>query len=58
MPISWEQLAAVKSGAQWSVATAREYLSFQKLDPWAAYWTTRQTLTAAKKTLGTSPPAS
>ncbi len=51
MPIAWEQLAALKSGAQWSVATAREYLSFQRDDPWAGYWTIRQTLTAAKKVL-------
>ena len=38
MPVSWEQLPALKSGAQWTIATAREYLSFQKSDPWADYW--------------------
>ena len=41
MPVSWEQLPALKSGAQWTIATAREYLSFQKSDPWADYWTCR-----------------
>ncbi len=51
MPVAWSQLDALKSGAQWTVATAREYLSFQKEDPWADYWTTRQTLTAGKKIL-------
>jgi hypothetical protein len=31
------------------------YLSFQKDDPWADYWKTKQTLTAAMKTLGYKP---
>ena len=61
MPVSWEQLSSLKSGAQWTIATAREYLSFQKEDPWADYWTTKQSLASAMKTLGmtskTSRPA-
>src|SRR5262249_14487052 len=28
MPIAWEQLEAIKSGAQWTIADAREHLSF------------------------------
>ena len=52
MPLSWDQLPALKSGAQWTIATAREYLSFQTSDPWAEYWTARQTLTRAMKVLG------
>ncbi|MEP6740147.1 MAG: DNA ligase D [Caldimonas sp.] len=52
MPVSWEQLASLKSGAQWSVATAREYLSFEQTDPWAGYWKSRQTLAAGMKKLG------
>ncbi|HJV97354.1 MAG TPA: non-homologous end-joining DNA ligase, partial [Albitalea sp.] len=55
MPLAWEQLPALKSGAQWSIATAREYLSFQKTDPWAEYWTNRQTLTRPMKVLGYNP---
>jgi bifunctional non-homologous end joining protein LigD len=55
MPISWESLAELKSGSQWSIATAREYLSFERDDPWADYWTTRQSLTKAIKTLGAAP---
>lgn len=51
MPISWAQLAGLKSSAQWTVATAREYLSFQQEDPWADYWATKQTLTKARKML-------
>jgi bifunctional non-homologous end joining protein LigD len=52
MPISWEQLSELKSGAHWTVQTAREYLSFQTEDPWAAYWSTRQSLASAIKRLG------
>lgn len=33
MPVTWEQLATLKSGAQWTISTAREHLSFQKTDP-------------------------
>ncbi|MFM0521603.1 DNA ligase D [Caballeronia jiangsuensis] len=51
MPVAWEQLADLKSGAQWSVQTAREYLSFQISDPWVDYWTTKQSLTSAMKRL-------
>jgi bifunctional non-homologous end joining protein LigD len=52
MPVSWEQLPALKSAAQWNIATAREHLSFQKSDPWADYWKCRQTLGKAMKRLG------
>jgi bifunctional non-homologous end joining protein LigD len=52
MPIAWEQLSALKSAAQWNIATAREYLSFQKEDPWADYWRSRQTLARAFEALG------
>jgi bifunctional non-homologous end joining protein LigD len=51
MPVSWEQLGDLKSGAQWNVQNAREYLSFQSDDPWAEYGSTRQTLAAAIKLL-------
>jgi bifunctional non-homologous end joining protein LigD len=52
MPVSWEQLTALKSGSQWNVQTAREYLSFQSQDPWADYWSSRQSLSSAIKRLG------
>ena len=55
MPVSWEQLSSLKTGSQWSIVTARDYLSFQKVDPWADYWKSRQTLTTAMKTLGFKP---
>lgn len=51
IPVSWEQLSDLKSGAQWTVQTAREYLSFQTRDPWEAYWSARQSLASAIKRL-------
>jgi len=51
MPISWEQLKDVKSGAQWTIATAREYVSFQQNDPWADYWKSKQSLATAMRSL-------
>ncbi|MGZ5238844.1 MAG: DNA ligase D [Caldimonas sp.] len=57
MPVAWEQLGALKGGAQWNIATARDYLSFQSVDPWAGYWTPRQTLAAGMKILGFHPAA-
>lgn len=57
MPLSWDALDALKSGSQWTIATAREYLSFEASDPWAGYWKRKQTLTAAMKRLGFEPGA-
>jgi bifunctional non-homologous end joining protein LigD len=51
VPLSWEQLSELKSGAPWSVQTAREYLSFQAQDPWVAYWTAAQLLESAIRRL-------
>jgi bifunctional non-homologous end joining protein LigD len=51
MPVSWEQLGDLKSGAQWNVQTAREYLSFQSQDPWTDYWASGQSLATAIKRL-------
>jgi bifunctional non-homologous end joining protein LigD len=51
MPVAWEQLMALKSAAQWTIATAREYLSFEQVDPWSGYWKSKQTLAAGMKTL-------
>ncbi|WP_341679349.1 DNA ligase D [Niveibacterium sp. SC-1] len=51
MPVAWEELEELKSGAQWTVRGARERLSFQKVDPWAQYWKTKQTLATAMKRL-------
>jgi bifunctional non-homologous end joining protein LigD len=51
MPIAWDDLATLKRGDQWSVRTAREHLSFQRVDPWQHYWKCKQTLSAAFKAL-------
>ncbi len=51
MPVAWEQLKELKSGSQWTIATAREYVSFQRDDPWADYWKTKQSVTGAIKAL-------
>ena len=55
MPVGWDELMSLKSGAQWNIATAREYLSFQASVPWASYRKKRQSLTGAMKTLGFEP---
>ncbi|HEY8880303.1 MAG TPA: DNA ligase D [Roseateles sp.] len=44
MPLAWEQLGELKSGAQWTVRTARDHLSLQRDDPWADFWKARQTI--------------
>jgi bifunctional non-homologous end joining protein LigD len=56
MPVAWDALPKLKSGAQWTIATAREYLSFQTADPWADYGSAKQSLGGAMKTLGFVAP--
>ncbi len=56
MPVSWDELDALKSSAQWTIADARERLSLQTEDPWADYWGAKQTLTGAMKALGFKIP--
>ena len=51
MPVAWDELPELRSGAHWTISEARDRLSFQKTDPWADYWACKQTLTAAMKTL-------
>ena len=51
MPVGWEQLKELKGGAQWTIATAREYLSFQREEPWREFWKKRQSVEKAMKTL-------
>lgn len=47
MPVSWEQLPDITSGAHWTISTAREYLGRQTVDPWEGYASTKQRLTKA-----------
>ena len=51
MPIDWDDLAGLARSDQWTVRTAREHLSFETSDPWAAYWECRQTVDAGMKAL-------
>lgn len=46
MPVDWDQLPELKGGDHWTLKDARDHLSFVKQDPWEAYWTCRQTITA------------
>ncbi len=52
MPIGWDDLATLKSAAQWNIATAREHLSFERADPWTGFFGSKQTLTTAIRRLG------
>jgi DNA primase len=51
MPVAREDLPGLNSGSQWIIATAREHMSFEKVDPWAGHWKSRQTLTRPMKNL-------
>ena len=55
MPIHWDALASLTSGAHCTVATAREHLAQQTDDPWDSYWSAGQTLTTAMQRLGFKP---
>ena len=55
MPLAWDDLDALQRSDRGTVRTVREHLSFQRTDPWADYWTCRQTLTAGLKSLGQQP---
>ena len=59
MPVAWEDLMSLRGSAQWTVATAREHLSFERTDPWAEYFSARQPLVGPMKILGydATPPA-
>jgi bifunctional non-homologous end joining protein LigD len=57
MPISWDELAEIRSGAHWTISNARDRMSFQKVDPWVDYWTCKQTMTAAMKALAAAGEA-
>ena len=54
MTVAWEDLGGLKSAAQWTIATARDYLSFRKDDPWAGYWKAKQSLAGAMKALASA----
>jgi len=46
IPIAWGELEEIRSADQWNIRSAVERISRLRNDPWKAYWTTRQSLTA------------
>jgi len=51
VPVRWSELASLKGGAHWTVATVHERLD-EGNEPWADYDSKRATLTAAMKAIG------
>jgi bifunctional non-homologous end joining protein LigD len=51
VPVAWDELPGLRGGNHWTIATVRDRLSFQKVDPWHDYWKRKQNLTAAMKSL-------
>jgi bifunctional non-homologous end joining protein LigD len=51
IPVAWDELPALRSGAHWTIVNAHERLESGE-DPWAGYAKTRQTLAKAMKALG------
>jgi bifunctional non-homologous end joining protein LigD len=51
IPCAWDELKDLRGGDHWTIANAHERLEGRD-DPWAAYASTKQTLTKAMKALG------
>ncbi|MGO4327377.1 DNA ligase D [Cupriavidus sp. 2TAF22] len=51
VPLAWDELDEITSGAQWNIASLHERIGAQRADPWAAYARSRQTLTRAIRLL-------
>ncbi|MCO4880997.1 DNA ligase D [Paraburkholderia caribensis] len=49
MPVSWDELKDVGRGDQWTMSQAVKRQRTLSDDPWAAYWRTRQGITAAMR---------
>jgi bifunctional non-homologous end joining protein LigD len=54
VPVRWDELAKLKSGAHWTVATAHTRLD-QGNEPWADYAKSAAALGRAMKKLGFTP---
>lgn len=48
VPLSWSELPALKSGNSWTIKTLPARLRKMKKDPWAEYFTTKQSLKLPK----------
>jgi bifunctional non-homologous end joining protein LigD len=59
MPVSWDQLMTLKSGAQWTIATGPPIPQLSAVRPVGGLLEGKQALTTAMKRLGfTAPSAS
>ncbi len=54
MPLEWDELAELRSGAQWTIANAGEHVE-ASVQAWAGCARSRQGLAAAMKRLGFKP---
>lgn len=52
MPVAWDDLATLTSGAHFTIANARDHLSLQTSDPWEAYSLCNQSLANAMASFG------
>jgi bifunctional non-homologous end joining protein LigD len=52
VPVKWAELEKLEGADQWNIFNLGERLAKLRADPWKEYWTTRQSLAAAKKKLG------
>jgi bifunctional non-homologous end joining protein LigD len=52
MPVSWDELPELESGAHWTVQTAPDHLAAEKADPWRGYFQAKQSMATGLKTLG------
>jgi bifunctional non-homologous end joining protein LigD len=56
VPVAWDELDSLTSGAHWTAQTLGARLAVGNR-PWDAYEASRNTLTASMKQLGFKPPA-
>jgi bifunctional non-homologous end joining protein LigD len=52
MPVGWDDLPTIDTGAHWNITNAPDFLASRKKDPWAGYWKTKQSLRRAIAALG------
>jgi bifunctional non-homologous end joining protein LigD len=51
VPCAWDELKSVTGGAHWHIRNVHDRIE-ERVDPWAAYAGTKQTLAKAAKALG------
>ena len=57
MPVGWDQLELLTSGAHWTISSAVDYLTSRASDPWQGYWVGGQSLTNAMVSMDFKAPA-